>query len=187
MNATECHKEILRALNNSISILQPITTSESRKRKAVYIKPENIEELTTKSAFISSPACKVSVIDSAAIGQPFNPCYKPAFKLLQLEGGAFKYIILPEEIVNIRDKFEKVFKSIEGYNEKQQKNILPKTKIKHKFTTQNRPKCQRPSPNTLKSRSLPRTRKTQGKSRTKNSKSFVSLLKRILNILRLAR
>jgi hypothetical protein len=176
------HGEILRAIQNAVSILQPITTSESKGRYEVYVKPENIDLLRARGKDISSPDCQVSIIDKEK--PQFNGVTHAlySYNLVCFEGSEFRYEIAPEEIVNVRNRLTKVFKSIECYDKKY--DAIQKRRI---FTEQKQQTCQTPLPNTLKSANSKRTPKTRAKSRTKKLTSWQKALKTIKSILRLAR
>jgi hypothetical protein len=177
------HSEVMRAMQNALTILQPITTCESAKRFEVYIKPENIEKLKTKSELISSAFCKVNVIPGEKANLPkWHPCYRPEFELVQFDGGSFCYNVMPEELINVKNRLTKVFKSIECYDKKFE--TIQKRRI---FTEQKPQKCQTLLPSTLKSANSRRTPKTRAKYRTKKLTSWQKALKTIKSILRLAR
>ena len=101
------HGEIMRAIQNTISVLQPIRNSAGTKNKRVFINPHNVDQLKMKADLIGSAFCKVNVITKDD-GLPKGHPSKKLQELVTYEGENYGYEIAPEAICEMQRQTTKV-------------------------------------------------------------------------------
>ncbi len=114
------HKSILMAVNQVVSILQPVHTVPGKVDIGIMIEPINIERLAKNSDLISSDFCRVRVINKhfeAGRGEGnSHDC-----TVVNLSGENFGFSFAPQMVCYIKKKLETKFKQAESLTKRASK------------------------------------------------------------------